>query len=211
MKPEDIQPIQNPSQAPSGMTPDRLSPIGRQLFNMIEFDNDEVLIAEIRKHPFGLFIIYMTGLGITLAIMLLFLIFPLILNGSNASLGIDLSSWRPIMIFVGFLLFILSMIGTLIGAFLYTHDVIIVTSEKLTQIVYKNIFNRTISQLSIGDVQDTTVKQVGIFAHLFNYGTIVVETAGEQENYNFTYVGDPYVKAKLIVGSHETNLQKFGN
>ncbi len=210
MKPEDLQPVA-PGSIPEGMTPDKLSPIGRQLFNMIEFDNDEVLLAEIRKHPFGLFVIYATGLFVSISVGLLFFIVPILLNGSGQFLESDLSSSQPILLLLGFILFLLTMVGTLVGAYLYTHNVIIVTSEKLTQIVYKNIFNRKISQLSIGDVQDTTVDQKGIFAHLLNFGTIVVETAGEQANYNFTYVGQPYEKAKLIVGSHEVNLKKYGN
>jgi hypothetical protein len=103
------------------------------------------------------------------------------------------------------------LIGTGIGAYLYISNVILVTSEKLAQVLYKSIFNRKISQLSIGDVQDVTVNQVGLTARLFNYGTIIIETAGEQDNYDFTYVPDPYKKSKLIVGSHEVNLTKYGN
>ncbi|MCA9344118.1 PH domain-containing protein, partial [Candidatus Saccharibacteria bacterium] len=72
-------------------------------------------------------------------------------------------------------------------------------------------FNRKISQLSIGDVQDVTVTQKGVLAHLFNYGTLVIETAGEQQNYLFTYIPDPYKHSKLIVGAHEKNLVQYGN
>jgi len=69
--------------------------------------------------------------------------------------------------------------------------------------LYKTIFDRKISQLGIGDVQDVTVTQKGIFARIFNYGTLVIETAGEQVNYIFTYTPRPYETAKQIVGSHE--------
>jgi len=210
MKPEDLKTTEAPKPE-NCITPEQLTPIARNLFDKIEFDKDEVLIAEIRKHPFGLFIIYLTGMGITFGIFLIFFLVPVLLNGSSDTLGIDLTSLRPVLMFVGLLLFVFSLISTMIGAYLYTHDVILVTSEKITQINYKTIFNRKISQLSIGDVQDTTVSQIGVFSRIFNYGTIEIETAGEQDNYNFTYVPDPYNKSKLIVGSHEVNLTKYGN
>lgn len=126
-------------------------------------------------------------------------------------LGIELGSLRPILIAIGFLLTTFSLIGTAIGAYLYQANVVIVTSEKIAQLLYTTLFDRKISQLSIGDVQDVSVQQKGIFARIFNYGTLVVETAGEQNNYVFTFTPQPYETAKAIVGSHEENLKAFGN
>ncbi len=193
------------------MKPEELTPIGRKLFKLIEFDENEQLVAEIRKHPFGLVIIYLTGLAITLAVAAIFFLLPSILTNEGSGFASEARSAQPIMVLLGFIMVIGCLAGTAVGVYLYVNNVIIVTSEKLAQVLYKSIFNRKVSQLSIGDVQDVTVTQVGVFAHMFNYGTIVIETAGEQANYNFTYVPDPYQKSKLIVGSHEVNLTKFGN
>lgn len=193
------------------MKPEQLSTNGRKLFEMIEFDENEQLIAEIRKHPFGLFIVYITGFAITMAVALVFFIVPILLSADNSGFTNEARAIQPYMTLLGLLLVIGCLIGTGIGAYLYISNVILVTSEKLAQVLYKSIFNRKISQLSIGDVQDVTVNQVGVTARLFNYGTIVIETAGEQDNYDFTYVPDPYQKSKLIVGSHEVNLTKYGN
>ncbi len=193
------------------MQPEQLSRIGKTLFDMIEFDQDEQLVDEIHKHPFGLFIIYLTGFSIGFIAFLVLILLPAMFGGDSSSLGFDLTKAQPIMTVLAFFFFIATFIGTFIGAYLYKNDVILVTSEKLAQILYKTIFNRKISQLSIGDVQDVTVNQVGIFPRIFNYGTIVIETAGEQNNYQFTYVPNPYKRAKNIVGSQEVNLRKFGN
>lgn len=194
----------------SAMSPQKLSSIGKSLFNKIEFDEEEVLIAEIRKHPFGLFLIYLTGFAIAFAVFMVLIVAPILLHG-DGMLGVDLAKLELIFNILAFVVFILCFVGTGIAAYLYKSDVIILTSEKITQMIYQSIFSRKISQLSIGDVQDVTVRQVGVFAHMFNYGSIVIETAGEQSNYSFTYVPDPYVRAKEIVGSHENNLVKFGN
>jgi uncharacterized membrane protein YdbT with pleckstrin-like domain len=193
------------------MKPEQLSTNGRKLFEMIEFDENEQLIAEIRKHPFGLFIVYITGFAITMAVSLVFFLVPILLSANNSGFTSEARAIQPYMTLLGLILVIGCLIGTGIGAYLYISNVILVTSEKLAQVLYKSIFNRKISQLSIGDVQDVTVNQVGLTARLFNYGTIIIETAGEQDNYDFTYVPDPYKKSKLIVGSHEVNLTKYGN
>jgi hypothetical protein len=194
------------------METSKLSGVGRQLFESIEFDNNERLIYEIRKHPFGLFIVYFTGFTITGFLLLFLVAGPALLGGDTIeSVGIDTTSIKLAMTLIGAVLAILAIIMTAIGAYLYQSNVVLVTSEKLAQVLYNSLFDRKISQLSIGDVQDVTVTQKGILAQIFNYGTLVVETAGEQQNYRFTYTPLPYQAAKAIVGAHEENLKQYGN
>lgn len=191
--------------------PESLSNIGKSLFNVIEFDEDEKLYAEIRKHPFGLFVIYLTGTFITLVLLALFVFTPVLLKNDPTGLGFNIENIKVILALVGFLLTTMSVIATAIAAYLYKHNVILVTSEKISQILYISIFNRKISQLGIGDIEDVTVRQVGIFPRIFNYGTIVIETAGEQNNYEFTYAPDPYKFTKAITAAHENDLKAHGN
>lgn len=190
---------------------DELSGRAKKFFGLIEFDKDENLVWEIRKHPFGLFLIYLTGSIVTLIIFMFLVLGAATYNSNFLGLGIELGNLRPIAIGLGFIMSVLSLGGTLLGAFLYTSDVVIVTSEKIAQLLYATIFNKKISQLSIGDIQDVTVTQKGIFAHLFNYGTLVIETAGEQQNYTFTYTPNPYEASKAIVGAHEKDVSLHGN
>lgn len=189
----------------------KLSSVGRQLFKIIEFDKDEELYYEIRKDTFGLMMIYFTGLFVAGAIFLLFVIGPSALKGDPLGLGADMTTIKVALALLGGLVTILAIIGTAIGAYLYQSNVVLVTSEKLAQVLYRTIFDRKISQLSIGDVQDVTVSQNGILARLFDYGTLIIETAGEQSNYTFTFTPKPYEAAKAIIFAHEENLKKFGN
>ncbi len=187
----------------------KLSSTGRKYFNLIEFDKDESLICEIRKHPIGLFFIYLTGLGISLVFVAILGV--ALSDAINDIAGSSASSMKSLITVGGIIFIFLILVAMTISAILYTNNVIYVTSEKLAQVLYITLFNRKISQLSIGDVQDVTVTQKGILAHMFNFGTLVIETAGEQQNYTFTYIPDPYKHSKLIVGSHERNLVEFGN
>lgn len=194
-------------------TNSKLSHIGRKYFKFIEFDKDEQLITEIRKHPIGLFFIYLTGCSIALVFAILLYVIGFSSGFSSAfdGTGISGDTARSVIALLGFIFIVGAVVVMTIQAILYVNNVIFVTSEKIAQVLYITLFNRKISQLSIGDVQDVTVTQKGVLAHLFNYGTLVIETAGEQQNYTFTYIPDPYTYSRAIVSSHEVNLTKFGN
>ncbi len=189
---------------------ERLSREGRKYFKYIEFDANEQLITEIRKHPIGLVFIFLIGIFVTLSLLIISIATSIFdFDGALGTGGVN--GFRPVVVLIAFALIVGAIVMTFIASFLYTHNVIYVTNEKLAQVLYISLFNRKISQLSIGDVQDVTVTQKGILAHVFNYGTLVVETAGEQQNYTFSFVPDPYQNSKLIVGAHERNLELHGN
>ncbi len=188
----------------------RLSTLGRKFFNLIEFDDNEELIMEIRKHPFGLFLVEVGGFLVTalligIPIGIAFNLDFFLGSSSNASL------LQTVFVLAGGLLGFLAIGATFIAAMIYRNNVIYVTTEKIAQVLYLSLFNRKVSQLSIGDVQDATVTQNGVFPRIFKYGTLVIETAGEQQNYTFTYVPNPYQTARVIVGAHEENLKRYGN
>lgn len=188
-----------------------LSSVGKKLFSLIEFDDDEQLVYEIRKHPIGLILIYFTGFFIALTLIAAFFGTTFFLDNDPLGTGVNSEPLRSPLIILGTILILLTLLMTFIGAYIYQSNVVLVTSEKLTQVVYRTIFDRKISQLSIGDVQDTTVDQKGILSRIFNYGTLIVETAGEQQNYTFTYVPRPYEASKAVVHAHEENLKEYGN
>lgn len=192
-------------------TQSRLSPLGQKFFNMIEFDESEQMLMDVRKHPFGLFLLELTGFFITFVVTIV----PIFLALNVTTLGVSSQSSNDgvssLLTVVGLLFGLLALAGTFITSILYKNNVIYITNEKIAQLRYLSLFNRKISQLSIGDVQDVSVQQRGIFAHWFNYGTLVIETAGEQQNYLFSYVPRPYEVSQVIVGAHEENLKLYGN
>lgn len=187
----------------------QLSKVGRKLFKFVEYDKDENLMAEIRKHPMGLFIIAFVGVFIALAVLVASGL--LAANLQNLGFDIDISNFRTAIFLVGVILSLLVLGVTAISLVLYVCNVIFVTNEKVAQVAYISLFNRQITQLGIGQVEDVTVQQRGIFAHIFNYGTLIIETAGEKENGNFTLVPNPNKFSQIIINAHEKNVQLYGN
>ena len=203
---------QNPPAAPDILPSDQgrrhLSGVGKKYFNLIEFDDEEQLLAEVRKHPFGLLVI--VGLGAFIAVTVFVSVIAIVASGFLDSVGLG-GSLESLSVFFGFVLSIFIVIATFINAHLYRNNVVFVTNEKLAQVLFISLFHRKISQLSIGDVQDVTVQQNGFLPNAIGYGTLVIETAGEQQNYTFTFVPEPYETSKVIINAHESNLKKFGN
>jgi Bacterial PH domain len=54
----------------------------------------------------------------------------------------------------------------------------IVTSERVIDIDQKGIFNREINELPLSSLEDVSFKQVGFLSTVFNYGNIILQTAG---------------------------------
>lgn len=179
--------------------------------SLIEFDSDEKIICEIRKHHFGFILIFLTGLFIA-GVILLTSIYASVWAENNISASLSQASNAGIAIMiVGVVITIITTLLTFAYAFIFGHNVVLVTTEKIAQILYKSLFSRKVSQLNISDVQDVTVTQSGIFAHIFNYGTLVIETAGEQQNYTFSFAPNPHECSKQIISARESNVKSFGN
>ncbi len=191
----------------------RLSPIGRRLFRFIEFDDDEELLAEIRKHPIGLVFIVVTGVFIAVVLLIATMLLAFGLNGSGLEFGDGGGSGtlRAIVVSLGVILAVFAIVAMIISIILYRSSVVYVTNEKLAEVVYVSLFNRRIMQLGIGNVEDVTVIQKGILPHIFNYGNLIVETAGEIANPAFTFVPHPHENSQIIIEAHEEYVKKYGN
>jgi len=194
---------------PNTMSPHRaeanakLSPTGAKLFKFIEFDDKEELLAEIRKHPIGAVARAATG---TLMALIIAISVTLLARNFD-SLGVnDLGgndSVRTLLLAGGLILSLLVLAATALVVVIYQSNVIYVTNQKIAEVAYISIFNRKVTQLGLGSIEDVTFRQQGIFPHLFNYGTIIIETAGEVENCYFSYLPNPNFYSQEIIQAHE--------
>ncbi len=80
----------------------------------------------------------------------------------------------------------------------YNLDVWIVTNKRIINVEQKGLFNRIISEHEIEKIQDVTAKQKGVFATLFNYGDVLIQTAAEVPMFIFRQIANPFEIAKTI-------------
>lgn len=168
--------------------------------NSIErIDPDEKKLAEVHKHVFGLILIYVqTIVGMIAAAAILFVIIP--------SLMQDTAQAIFIATLLAILLLGLAGVIVAIATFLYRQNRIIITDRNVTQILQFGLFARKVSQLNIANVEDVTALQAGFVQTMLNFGTLTIETAGEQANFAFPYCPNCGEVAKIILDSRERML-----
>ncbi len=160
--------------------------------------NEETMIADIRRHPFGLFVIYLQIIVALLLAMGLIAIFLPTLEDITDISKATLNSLGAV-----FALFTLTfgLLFLILATRIYRGNQLIVSDKNVTQVLQIGLFNRKISELSMANIEDVTAQQQGIFPTLLNYGELRIETAGEQNNFTFIYCPNPNAYAKAILDS----------
>jgi len=158
-------------------------------------DDDEVLLGTIHKHGFGLFIIYAEAIfGVILALGLAIVLLPRVLSADSAATIVV--AFGAVAVFFAFIIIVASTI-------IYHQSSIVITDKNITQILQTGLFGRKVSQLTMANVEDVSAKQHGIFATMLDFGELQVETAGEQDNFEFGYCPRPGYYAKVILEARE--------
>ncbi len=70
-------------------------------------------------------------------------------------------------------------------------DVWILTNDRLLDMEQKSLFDRTISEVDLYQIQDATSEVDGFFASVFHYGNLVLQTAGPIPKFYFKNVSHP--------------------
>jgi len=164
----------------------------------------ETKIFDVRRHIFGLVLIYIqVFLGLALAFGLILPFLP----EAAETLGINKSAASAVAGVISVLVIILAAFFLILATRIYRNHQLIVTDSNVTQVLQIGLFNRKVSELSMSNVEDVTAHQKGIFQTVFNYGVLKVETAGEQNNFVFHYCPNPNATAKALLDTRSQYLQ----
>lgn len=167
----------------------------------ISLDADEFIVREVRRHPIGLIPIFLLGGSAILVLLLL-----IYAAAANPGATKDILPLGFVYIALGATIF-LGMLLTYIVAGVYRSNELVITNENLIQVLQASPFSNKISRTNLARLEDVTVNQNGIFSHLFNYGTVRVETAGESQNFVFKTVGNPNEIASIIGNASEEYIK----
>jgi len=152
----------------------------------------ETALEIVRRHPIGIVGLYLGALVAIIAVLsLIFLIAPNVLS--------DLSKPSNRLILAGTIFAIAILIFVLLVAtYTYRLNRLLITDRNLIQISQKALFARSITRLSIATVEEVDVEQKGILATIFNYGDLLIQTAGARPNFLFKTTPDPNRYANRI-------------
>src|SRR3989338_10505424 len=157
----------------------------------------EHVVVIVRKHIIGLIFIYLQALvGLIAVLSILFIAAPDIFNNLQSQ------SNRLIvgLVLLGVTILILFLF---VATYVYRASRLLVTDKNLIQISQKSLFIRTVSRLSMSNVEDVSAYQRGILATIFNYGTLHIQTAGERPNFDFKYCPTPNKYADQVLEARQ--------
>lgn len=152
---------------------------------------DELVLLFLRQH----FIVNVPWLlAASILILAPAFIFPVVASLFSVSVILPAS-----YIVIGTLFWYLATFGFVIVKFLgWYFNIYIVTNERIVDIDFINLLVKRFSQAELSRIQNITYSSSGIIATFFNYGDVVVETAGDTPNIECTSVPRPDKVVELI-------------
>lgn len=173
--------------------------------------NEEVKLI-IRHH--------WAGFLSTLALTLSMIVVPLVIFfAAHSALKTSLDQLIPYiaLTFSAFILFILTF---LLGSWInYYYDVIFITSERIINVDQEGLLARRTSELNIKQVQDVSAEVNGFLRSIFDFGLLIVETAGEDTSavekgphgmegyFTIDDIPDPNRVARIIIELHRASIR----
>lgn len=152
--------------------------------------NEEIVLL-LRQHFITLFPWF---------VMFLLMVFmPLWLPVIVGVLSIDLSLIPMGFMFVGVLIWYLLAFGLSLEKFLnWYFNVYIITTERVIDVDFISLLYKQVSEAQIAKIQDVTYTMGGLARAVFDYGDVIIQTAGELPNFDFMAVPHPDKVAKVI-------------
>lgn len=146
-------------------------------------DKDENIVLIIRQHP----AVYIPQILLVIALIVIAVIFNV------AIANLDIVSSSRIAITSGTTIFFILVIMTVI---FYTfinwfYTVNIITDERIVDLDFNNILAHEYSEAQLEKIEDVTHKVNGFLGLIFDFGTVVIQTAGSQPEFEFDNVPRP--------------------
>ncbi len=158
---------------------------------------DEYVVVVVHRHPIGIIAIYLVALIAIIAVLVIGLyVAPSVIKDFSPTT-------RRLIVAGGIFAFAILLIVLFVATYVYRQSKLIVTDKSLIQVLQKGLFIRKVSRLSMSNVEDVNAEQRGIIASLFNYGTLMIQTAGTMENFVFPYCPDPNLYADEIIEARQ--------
>ncbi len=154
----------------------------------------EVVVLFLRQH------LIVLAPQIILGLLLLFappFLLPFV-TGWVQNLPVALSGGYLV---IGVIFWYVAIFGFLLSTFLHWFfNIYIVTNERVVDIDFINLLFKEFSEAELGKIEDLTFTAKGLGAAIFNYGDVLIQTAGEVPNIEFLRIPQPNEVVKVISG-----------
>lgn len=162
---------------------------------------NETKLEVVHKHFVGLLLVYLQiFVGLLAGGALIYFLTPVVFTNTA-----DNQQRAYASVFMG-IVAILAWLILAVYTYIYRQSKLIITDQNLTQVIQRGLFSRKVSELSMANVEDVTANQHGILASIFGYGDLHVETAGEQNNFDFKFCPKPNYYGRIVLDARQKYL-----
>jgi uncharacterized membrane protein YdbT with pleckstrin-like domain len=147
---------------------------------------EEKIVLLLRQHPITLFK--------QVAIIITALLLPLLSRGSFFADFLPPSFILALNL--GWYMLVVSY--TLATFLIWFFSVFIITDERIIDVDFVSLLFKDVSAAKIDAIQDISSKTSGFLASIVNYGTVYIQTAGEQREIQFENIPQPAKVASLL-------------
>ncbi len=168
-------------------------------YQRLNLSDGEFVISAIRRHPIGLFSIWVV---VALIIIGIFTLIPIVMANQIASsfINAENSIWLA-MLLLGLSVFI--FLGGVIATIVYNANRFYLTNESVIQHIQTSLFSKKEQTISLANIEDASYRQHGIIQQLFGYGSLRLSTEGDETTYRFNYVANPHKQLNILNNSVE--------
>jgi len=149
-------------------------------------ERQEKIVLLLRRHP-------ITNISWIVTTFVVVLSPPVII--SFASLNFIPSGYRLIITLAWYLLTFAFALEKFLSWFF---NVNIITDERIIDIDFPSILYKDISETKIDQIQDVSMKVGGFIRSLFNFGDVLIQTAGAVPEIHFSAVPNPEQVSKIL-------------
>ncbi len=156
----------------------------------INLEQGETLIMTVRRH----WLLYLAKV----AVVLISFALPLVMYGyASAATGFVLPDSYYEFFFFGWGILCWTKLFGLTSD--YYLDSWVLTNKRLITIDQRGFFNRAVGNLRLERIQDVTAEVEGVISTLIDFGSIRVETAGDEEDFVIHFVPHPKHFKEMIL------------
>lgn len=170
-------------------------------------DNDEELLADVRRHWFGKVSIIVTGSLVTILLIVFAVVIPSIVSSTSVGVSKQLAIILSVILIMVALLVV---VGSYVALWVYKQSRMLITDQNVIELRQMSLFSHKVSHLNMINVEDVTVTKRGILQSIFDYGNLQIETAGEKDNFNFSNTPDPDTYRRIVINAHERAIERVG-
>ncbi len=152
---------------------------------------DEHILLFLRRH----FITNSPWIFFTIVLLILPPLTFILLNTINYSIGFLPTRLMQIVFILYYLLVLTNAFVNFID---WYYNISIITTKHVLDIYLQDLVSKKVSATEVSKVQDVDFKQTGTIPTIFNYGDVIIQTAGTELNFVADAVPNPELVVQIV-------------